>query len=128
MDLIFKDEFYKIKQACIEVRKRLGNGFLEKVYEKALVIELQRLGLTIETQKKILVYYRENIIGEYFADIVVDNKIIIELKCVEKLNEFHKAQLLNYLKATKIELGVLINFPNSRKGFEIERVPNLIED
>ena len=127
MDLIFKDEFYRIKKACIEVRKRLGNGFLEKVYEKALVIELQRLGFNVETQKKILVFYRENIIGEYFADIVVDNKIIIELKCVEKLNEFHKAQLLNYLKATKIEFGILINFPNKRIGFEIERVPNLIE-
>lgn len=127
MDLIFKDEFYRIKKACIEVRKRLGNGFLEKVYEKALVIELQRLGFNVETQKKNLVFYRENIIGEYFADIVVDNKIIIELKCVEKLNEFHKAQLLNYLKATKIELGILINFPNKRIGFEIERVPNLIK-
>lgn len=126
MDLIFKDEFYRIKKACIEVRKRLGNGFLKKVYEKALVIELQRLGFNVETQKKILVFYRENIIGEYFADIVVDNKIIIELKCVEKLNEFHKAQLLNYLKATKIEFGILINFPNRRIGFEIERVPNLI--
>ena len=93
MDLVFKNEFYKIKQACIEVRKRLGNGFLEKVYEKALVIELNRFGFDIETQKKIIVYYREKIIGEYFADIVVDNKIIIELKCVNKLNKFHKAQL-----------------------------------
>ncbi len=87
MDLIFKDEFYKIKKTCIEVRKRLGNGFLEKVYEKAL---------------------------------------LIELKCAERLNEFHKAQLLNYLKATKIELGILINFPNNRIGFEIVRIPNLI--
>ena len=126
MDLIFKDEFYKIKKACIEVRKRLGNGFLEKVYEKALCIELKRFGFIVEIQKKILVYYRKNIVGEYIADILVNEKIIIELKCVEKLNEFHKAQLLNYLKATNIELGILINFPNSRTGFEIERIPNLI--
>ena len=126
MDLIFKDEFYKIKKTCIEVRKRLGNGFLEKVYEKALLIELKMLGLEVETQKKILVYYRENIVGEYIADIVVNGEIIIELKCAERLNEFHKAQLLNYLKATKIELGILINFPNNRIGFEIVRIPNLI--
>ena len=126
MELILKGKFYKIKQACIEVRKRLGNGFLEKVYERALVVELQRLGFDVETQKKIEVFYRESIIGEYFADIVVDNLIIIELKCVDKLNEFHKAQLLNYLKATKFELGILINFPNKRIGFEIKRVPNLI--
>ena len=126
MELILKGKFYKIKQACIEVRKRLGNGFLGKVYERALVVELQRLGFDVETQKKIEVFYRESIIGEYFADIVVDNLIIIELKCVDKLNEFHKAQLLNYLKATKFELGILINFPNKRIGFEIKRVPNLI--
>jgi len=127
LDLIFKEEFYQIKKACIEVRKRLGNGFLEKVYEKALCIELKRFGFIVETQKKIIISYRNQIIGEYFADIVVNNKIIIELKCVEKLNEFHKAQLLNYLKATNLELGILINFPNNRKGFEIERVPNLID-
>ena len=126
MDLIYKDEFYKIKKACIEVRKRLGNGFLEKVYEKSLTFELERLGFNIETQKKILVYYRENVVGEYIADIVLNENIIIELKCVERLNKFHKAQLLNYLKATKIELGILINFPNNRIGFEIERIPNLI--
>lgn len=126
MDLIYKNEFYKIKKACIEVRKRLGNGFLEKVYEKSLTIELEKLGFNIETQKKILVYYRENVVGEYIADIVLNENIIIELKCVEKLNKFHKAQLLNYLKATKIELGILINFPNNRIGFEIERIPNLI--
>ena len=128
MDLIFKEEFYKIKKACIEVRRKLGNGFLEKVYEKALCIELKRIGFTVETQKKIRISYREQIIGDYFADIVVDNKIIIELKCIEKLNEFHKAQLLNYLKATSHKLGILINFPNNRKGFEIKRVPNLFED
>ena len=106
--------------------KKVGNGFLEKVYEKALCIELKRIGFIVETQKKIIILYRNQIIGEYFADMLVNNKIIIELKCVEKLNEFHKAQLLNYLKATNLELGILINFPNNRKGFEIERVPNLI--
>ncbi|MCD4817624.1 MAG: GxxExxY protein [Candidatus Cloacimonetes bacterium] len=119
MDLIFKEEFFKIKKACIEVRKRLGNGFLEKVYEKALSIELKRLGFNVESQKKIKILYRDQIIGEYFTDLIVDNKIIIELKCTEKLNKFHKAQLLNYLKATKIELGILINFSNNRIGFEI---------
>ncbi|MBN1327769.1 MAG: GxxExxY protein [Candidatus Cloacimonetes bacterium] len=126
-DLIYMDEFYKIKQACIEVRKRLGNGFLEKVYEKAIVIELQLSGFYVETQKFIQICYRNEIISEYKADVVVNEKIIIELKCADRINAMHKAQLLNYLKATGYKLGILINFPNTRKGFDIERVPNLIQ-
>ena len=78
MDLIFKEEFYLIKQACITVRKELGNGFLEKVYENALLIEFKRLGLSVVSQKELLVQYREQTIGQYFADIIVNDKIIIE--------------------------------------------------
>jgi len=127
MDLIFKEEFYLIKQACITVRKALGNGFLEKVYENALLIELKRLGLAVVSQKKLLVKYRGQDVGQYFADIVVNDKIIIELKTVNKIVSIHRMQVLNYLKATGYELGILINFPNDTTGFDVERIPNFIE-
>ncbi|MGC9337182.1 MAG: GxxExxY protein [Candidatus Cloacimonadia bacterium] len=123
-DLIYKEEFYEIKQACIEVRKILGNGFLEKVYENALKKELERQGFKIEQQKEILVYYKDFVVGQYFADLIVNEKIIIELKCATEITSLHKAQLLNYLKAAGYKLGIIINFPNDKKGFEIERVPN----
>lgn len=123
-DLIYKEEFYEIEQACIEVRKILGNGFLEKVYENALKKELERQGFKIEQQKEILVYYKGFVVGQYFADLIVNEKIIIELKCATEITSLHKAQLLNYLKATGYKLGIIINFPNDKKGFEIERVPN----
>jgi len=124
MDLIYKEEFFKVKQACIEVRKALGNGFLEKVYERALFHELSDLGFKVETQKPIEISYKGNIVGDYILDMIVDNKIIIELKCVDNIQNIHRAQLINYLKATQLKLGILINFPNSKKGFEIERIPN----
>ena len=127
MELIFKEEFYLIKQACITVRKTLGNGFLEKVYENALLIELKRLGLAVVSQKKLLVKYRGQDVGQYFADIVVNDKIIIELKTVNKIVSIHRMQVLNYLKATGYELGILINFPNDTTGFDVERIPNFIE-
>ena len=123
-DLIFKDEFYQIKAACIEVRKVLGNGFLEKVYENALKYELEQNGFRVQSQKEINVFYKNKNVGKYFADLVVDDKIIIELKCCNQILPIHKAQLLNYLKATGFQLGIIINFPNDLKGFEIERVPN----
>ncbi len=127
VDLIFKEEFFKIKKACITVRKNLENGFLEKVYENALKIELELLGFIIKTQTKFNVIYKGKIVGEYCADIIVDNKIIIELKCVSKITNVHKAQLLNYLKATDFKLGILINFPNDKLGFDIIRIPNFIK-
>ena len=125
-DLIFKDEFYKIKEDCIEVRKELGNGFLEKVYENSLKIELESKGFTVESQKKLIVRFKGDIVGEYLADLVIDDKIIIELKTCAKLTNIHKAQLLNYLKATGYRLGILVNFPPSEMGFEIERMPNFL--
>ncbi|MDA3814045.1 MAG: GxxExxY protein [Candidatus Cloacimonetes bacterium] len=126
IDLIFKEEFFKIKKACIEVRKNLGNGFLEKVYENALKIELELLGFNVKTQVRLNVTYKEEIIGEYCADIIVGDKIIIELKCASGITDVHKAQLLNYLKATDFKLGILINFPNDKLGFDIIRIPNFI--
>ncbi len=100
----------KIINAFYQVNNRLGFGFLEKVYERAMIIELQKQGCKVETQKSIKVYYDGNVIGDYFADMLVDNRVIVELKAVESLNHEHELQLINYLRATKIEVGLLINF------------------
>lgn len=121
-ELLYKQEYFDIKQACIEIRKTLGNGFLEKVYEKALKCELESKGYIVDEQKEIDVLYKGNIVGNYFADLIVNQKIIIELKCVCQISDYHKAQLLNYLVATGYRLGILINFPGDKNGFEIQRI------
>ncbi len=126
VDLIYKEEFFKIKEACIEVRKELGNGFLEKVYENSLKLELEAKCFATESQKKLVVKYKNNSVGEYIVDLVLDEKIIIELKTTNSLTDIHKAQILNYLKATGYKLGILINFPPDSTGFDIERIPNFM--
>lgn len=100
----------KIIGSAFTVSNTLGTGFLEKVYQNALVIELLNEGLEVEKEKAITIIYKGTIVGEYFADILVNSEIIIETKAVQSLNEIHQAQLLNYLKATKLSLGLLINF------------------
>ena len=107
---IFSDITEKIIQCFYTVYNSLGNGFLEKVYEKALSIELRRAGLQIEVQCPIKVYYQNEIVGEYFADIIVNDSVIVELKAIDSLNAVHGNQLVNYLKATGIVVGLLINF------------------
>jgi GxxExxY protein len=101
-----------------EVHNVLGSGFLEKVYENALLEELKVRGINAEAQKPISVTYKERVVGEYLADLVIEDSIIIELKALEKLADIHEIQLKNYLKATKIELGLLINFG---KSVEVKR-------
>jgi len=100
----------KILRAFYNVYNDLGYGFLEKVYENALIHELKGMGLRISQQRPIKVYYDSVLVGEYFADIVVENAVIIELKAVKALHESHSNQLMNYLKATEIEIGLLLNF------------------
>ena len=97
-------------KAYYNVYNNLGYGFLEKVYEKALIIELKKFDLICERQKAITVFYDGEPVGEYFADIIVNNCVILELKAAECLLEEHEAQLINYLKATDIEVGLLLNF------------------
>lgn len=99
----------QIIQCFYKVYNTLGYGFLEKVYENALLIELTSVGFNCEKQKPITVYYNQKEVGEYFADILVNEIIIIELKAAEKLAIEHEYQLVNYLKATKIEVGLLLN-------------------
>lgn len=100
----------KIIKAFYKVYNTLGYGFLEKVYENALLIELIEMGLFVEKQGQIKVYYEDKEVGEYFADLIVDDCVIIELKAAETLCEEHEFQLINYLKATEIEVGLLLNF------------------
>lgn len=107
---LHKELTSKIINCFYTVYNTLGYGFLEKVYENALKIELEKAGLFIEKQKPIKVHYDNQLVGEYFADLVVNKQIIIELKAAESLCEEHEYQLINYLKATDIELGLLLNF------------------
>ena len=105
---------YKINGAIFEVNRVLGGGFLEKVYENALVLELRNQGLKAECQAPISVLYKDEIVGEYLADILVEDKIILELKAVDQLQKVYEAQLLNYLKATRIKVGLLVNFKHPK--------------
>jgi len=100
----------KILKAYYKVYNSLGYGFLEKVYENALQIELNYTGLRTEKQREITVYYNNVKVGEYFCDLLVENCVIIELKACETIREEHEAQLINYLKATRLEVGLLLNF------------------
>lgn len=108
----------QIISCAYEVHNVLGSGFLEKVYENALLEELKIRGIKAEAQKPISVTYKDRVVGEYLADLVIEDSIIIELKALEKLADIHEIQLKNYLKATKIELGLLINFG---KSVEVKR-------
>lgn len=100
----------KIIKAFYNVYNKLGYGFLEKIYERAMIIELSKFGLNCQSQFPIKVYYESKEVGEYYADIIVNNLIIIELKAAETLMQEHECQLVNYLKATNIEVGLLLNF------------------
>ncbi len=109
-NLIHKDLSNIILKCFYKVYNTLGYGFLEKVFENALLIELSKNGLKTEKQKPINVKYDNKIVGEYFADIIVEDKIILELKASEYLIEEHEFQLINYLKATEMEIGFLLNY------------------
>ncbi len=100
----------KIIKAFYAVYNDLGFGFLEKVYENALVVELESLGLSVEQQKPINVYYRDVLVGEFFSDLLVNGHVIVELKSAESIARAHEAQLINYLRATRYEVGLLLNF------------------
>ena len=100
----------KIIKCFYKVHDELGYGFLESVYENALIVELKNMGLKVESQKEIEVFYKEVLVGRYRSDIIVEDKVIIELKAISQLTKSHEVQLVNYLKATNIEIGLLVNF------------------
>ena len=109
----------KVIQCVYNVRLQLSSGFLETVYQKALLIELSKQNIQAEAEVPVDVYYDDSVVGEYRADIVVEKKIILEIKAIQHFLPVHEAQLVNYLTATKIDCGLLINFGGER--LEIKR-------
>jgi GxxExxY protein len=109
-EILHKELTNKIVGCFYTVYNTLGFGFLEKVYENAMMVELYKQRIYAEKQRPISVYYSESVVGEYFADIIVEDTIIIELKAAECLIEEYELQLINYLKATDKEIGLLLNF------------------
>ena len=110
LNLLHKDLTDLIIQAFYKVYNELGYGFLEKVYENALIIELKKIGLLIEQQVKIKVFYDETQVGFYLADLLVESSVIVEIKAAESLGYEHECQLINYRIASNIEVGLLLNF------------------
>ncbi|MFH1907137.1 MAG: GxxExxY protein [Chloroflexota bacterium] len=109
-EILFKELSYAIVGAAMEVHRLLGPGFLETVYQAALAHELTLRRIPFEQQVKLPVYYKSILIGEYIADFVIDGKIILEIKAVTELHDAHRAQAINYLAATGLELAILLNF------------------
>jgi len=110
MELVHKELTDRIISCYYTVYNELGYGFLEKVYENAMMIELKKSSLIVENQAKIETYYRDKLVGVYYADIIVENKVIIELKAHESLRKEDYSQLMHYLKASSIKVGLLLNF------------------
>lgn len=108
--LLHRETTDRILKGFYEVYNELGDGFLESVYENALFLVLKDSGLKVERQKDIPVLFKGTNVGDFKADIVVDGKVIIELKAIQRLDKIHEAQVINYLKATGIEIGLLLNF------------------
>jgi GxxExxY protein len=116
--IIHKGLSYKIVDLAIEVHNELGCGFLEKVYENALMVLLEREGIPAKQQAPADVYFQGKVVGQYFADILVDNKLILELKTVDTIGNVHRAQVLNYLRATGLKLGLILNFAKPRLEYK----------
>lgn len=118
MKILYSDLTELIIKSSFDVHNVLGYGFLEKVYENALVYELKLNGLDSKQQENLKVYYKDVEAGNYYADLIIEDKVLVELKTCEKLKSEHIAQTLNYLKATKMKVGLLINFGKSRVEFK----------
>ena len=117
--LLFEEESGKILRACMNVFNELGNGFLEAVYQEALAIEFNEMEIPYLREAKINIYYRGRKLNkEYYADFICYNEIIVELKCVSRIVNAHKAQVINYLHGTKKKVGLLVNFGESSLKWE----------
>ena len=116
VELLCKDEVYEIIGAAIEVHKELGSGFLESVYEEAMVLESKRVEIPFKTQVRIPVRYKEKFLDkEFIADYIGFEKVLVEFKCIPRLTKNEEAQIINYLKATGLTVGLLINFGSQQK-------------
>ena len=117
-DFPHKEITGKILSAAFEVHNVLGPGFLEKVYEKALFKELRLRGLKVEQQKEVSVEYKGEVVGTYFADLLVEEKVIIEVKAIDSLSAVHQGQVINYLKASGLQVGLLLNFASRKLQYK----------
>ncbi len=120
MELIHKDLAYKIIGCAMEVHKILGPGFKESVYEKALILEFDRRKIGYESQKQYPVIYKGVHIQEFICDLIVENKVVVELKSLKQIADIERAQVINYLKVTGLSLGLLINF--GERSLKYERI------
>lgn len=119
-ELIHKELVYEVVGCAMKVHRELGYGFLEKVYENSMMVLLNKKSIKAKQQFPVPVHFENVVVGEYFADFMIEDKILVELKTVEKITNVHFAQVLNYLKATGIKLGLLINF--GPRKLEYERI------
>lgn len=113
-ELLHRDLTEMVLGCCFDVMNELGVGFLESVYKKSLMILTQKKGLNVRQEVPFEVFFQGEKVGHYFADIIIENKVIVELKCCKNLLPEHQAQLINYLKAAKIPVGLLVNFGQYR--------------
>ncbi|MHC4502068.1 MAG: GxxExxY protein [Planctomycetota bacterium] len=118
--MLYRDITSRILEACFEVANELGAGFVESVYQKALLIALQEKGLKVGAQVSLKVMFRDQCVGEFVADLLVEDKIVVELKAVKALAPEHQAQTINYLKATGLDVALLVNF--GRPKLEYKRL------
>jgi len=117
-DIIYKELSYEIIGLAMEVHGQLGYGFLEKIYENSLMVLFRRNGIKAQQQAPVSVHFEGEVVGKYFADILVDDKIVLELKAIDHILGAHRAQSLNYLKATGKRLVIIINFGKSKLEYE----------
>lgn len=116
--MLYSDLTRAVIRCAFDVQNELGSGFLESVYEKAMLISLEEAGIPARSQVPIGVHFRGQLVGDFYADLLVDEKVIVELKAVERLTPQHKAQVINYLNATGIPVGLLLNFGSPKVDFQ----------
>jgi GxxExxY protein len=114
MSLVYEELTEKVIGICFEVSNELGSGFLESVYQKALSIALIQKGLIVEEQVPLKVKFRGQVVGDFYPDILVNSKLILELKSIKSISSEHEAQMINYLKATGLNVGLIINFGRTK--------------
>ena len=117
-EILYKELSYKIVGLAMRVHSKLGYGFLEKVYENALMVLFRREGIEAKQQAPITVYFEEEVVGNYYADILAEDKVILEIKSVENIIDAHIAQTLNYLKATGLRLAIILNFSKEKLKYK----------
>ncbi|PYV85394.1 MAG: GxxExxY protein [Acidobacteria bacterium] len=116
--MILEELTGKILEACFEVANELGHGFVESVYVKALIIALRQKGLSVQSEVALQVMFRGQVVGDFYADLMVEQRVLVELKAAKVLLPEHQAQVINYLKATGIEVGLLVNFGTPKIEFK----------